>query len=375
MNTAIKHIILFNGLGIFLAVASLSLLIWGITRKKSIPKQIFINAAAVFAALFIYEVLPGNSNDIDDSYYAGTYANNEYYFGDNPILGYGPSKKNIHVTSKKMLKHSGKIVYNVAYNIRNGVRYTPNTNKHSNKYAIFLGGSCMFGEGLDDNETTPYYYNKYAGNKYDVLNYGFHGYGTHQALAVVENFILKDKNILNAEKVNVFYLFIPQHIERAAGYTSWDQSGPRYEVVNGKLKHMGSFSQNRNILMRNQLGLDIERVWKASKLYRSFCEDISKKDVQRVNLIVKKMNDLLENKGMHFTVIIAKTPEKENEVVKSWREEFEQFLLKEGINYCHINDAIEDYENSGNKYIIKHDGHPNKKFDQLLGKYLANIKN
>ena len=81
-------------------------------------------------------------------------------------------------TAKKMLKDNPqKMVYDVTYTIDvNQRRVTPTDSKlskYKGKINVF-GGSWVFGEGLNDNETLPYYLQK-SFPDYKVTNFGFHG--------------------------------------------------------------------------------------------------------------------------------------------------------------------------------------------------------
>jgi len=132
----------------------------GIRSKRSFVKQVCYNLSAVFIALFIYEVWPVSSNTEMGTHMEGTFTQD--YFGDNEVLGYGPSKDSMTITSRKVLNGSDKVVYDVIYTIRQGLRYTPNSKNNSKKYAVFFGGSFMFGSCLNDNETMPYSSNVFA---------------------------------------------------------------------------------------------------------------------------------------------------------------------------------------------------------------------
>ncbi|MFA6914111.1 MAG: hypothetical protein WCQ83_02795, partial [Endomicrobiia bacterium] len=51
-------------------------------------------------------------------------------------------------------------IYNAIYNCyTNGLRYTK-CNQKADKAYVFLGCSMVFGEGVNDNQTLPYYFSK-----------------------------------------------------------------------------------------------------------------------------------------------------------------------------------------------------------------------
>jgi hypothetical protein len=369
MRDVIKHILLDYGFAIFIIAIAIVLVIFGIKSKRSFVKQICYNLTAVFVAIFIYEVWPVSSHAEAGNHREGTYTQD--YFGDNEILGYGPSKDSMTVTSRLVLDGSNTVVYDVVYTIRQGLRYTPNSKTNSNKQAIFFGGSFMFGEGLNDNETMPYYYNEFKNRQFQVRNYGFHGYGPHQALADIEIKIVADQRLLEADTVNVFYFFIPTHISRAKG-SSWDQGGPRYEVVDGKLRHEGSFKENKIWLLRNDFGEKLLTIWNRSKIYNSFFQpEVGDNDILRTALIIERMNALLAERNMNFTVVLSKSNGVESELEKYSRDRLIQLLNEKGVANYRIEEIIDNYENSGDAYAIKNDGHPNSLHNKLVAKFLA----
>ena len=71
-----------------------------------------------------------------------------------------------------------------------------------------FGGSFAFGEGLNENQTLAYYLWKEHDLK--TKNFGVHGYGTHQALFLIEK--------LNKSSVDGINLILtgPFHIRRNA---------------------------------------------------------------------------------------------------------------------------------------------------------------
>jgi hypothetical protein len=69
-----------------------------------------------------------------------------------------------------------------------------------------FGGSFVFGEGVNSNETIPYYFSK-LNKDYNVKNYGSHMFGVHEALAILES-DMDTKGDIN------FLLTAPWHAHR-----------------------------------------------------------------------------------------------------------------------------------------------------------------
>jgi hypothetical protein len=132
-------------------------------------------------------------------------------------------RSGVHSTRK--LTANGDLIYAASYTIGDdGFRVTPGSEGHKGpkggQRANFLGCSVTFGEGLNDGDTFP----ARVGNKLpqtQIKNYGIHGYGMHQALAILES----DRD--TSGTLN-FVLTAPWHAERSACLPSFALGSPRY---------------------------------------------------------------------------------------------------------------------------------------------------
>jgi hypothetical protein len=89
--------------------------------------------------------------------------------------------------SARKLSKQGDIIYDVHYSIDNdGFRLTKLTNNEQPHRINFFGCSMTFGEGMNDEETLPYFVQKNL-QEVKVKNFGWHGYGAHQALAILQS--------------------------------------------------------------------------------------------------------------------------------------------------------------------------------------------
>lgn len=89
---------------------------------------------------------------------------------------------------------------------KQGIRYTPNkTALDSNlPQMVFLGGSTIWGTGVNDENTIPSLFSKQS-NQYQVLNYGESGYNAYQSyqffqIKVIEG--LQPKLVISYDGVN-----------------------------------------------------------------------------------------------------------------------------------------------------------------------------
>jgi hypothetical protein len=124
-----------------------------------------------------------------------------------------------HTTRK--LAPDGSEIYSTAYTIGNdGFRVTPGNPVGSKKRVNFLGCSHTFGEGLADDQTLPAQVQKLMPDV-TVRNFGIHGYGMHQALALMQS--QRDMS----GQVNVA-VTVPWHAERSACVPAYSLGSPRF---------------------------------------------------------------------------------------------------------------------------------------------------
>jgi len=286
------------------------------------------------------------------------------YIEEHPYLGYGASKDSIF-KSKKCIKNEE--IYNVTYTIKDRLRYTPNSNEKSQNCVLFFGCSFTYGEGLSDSSTLPFYFNQFAKNEYKILNYGFHGYGTNHMLALIENRVTKDIQGCKNKKIAI-YSFIPDHVARAAGYRELYRrgaKGPRYAIINGKLKKVGDFSESWGMT---------EKILSQSYTYRRlFAKKLkpSHYDFIRVVEIIKKSKELLFQDGVILYVFIWDYKGYEKAFINT--SDYDYFLdemEKNNIITLFLHDAIPDYDEKKQTYIIPNDGHPNCLANEKIAKYL-----
>lgn len=124
-----------------------------------------------------------------------------------------------HTTRK--IAPDGTEIYATSYTIGNdGFRVTPGNPANSKKRVNFLGCSHTFGEGLADDQTLPAQVQKRLPDV-TVRNFGIHGYGMHQALALMQS----DRDM--SGQVNVA-VTVPWHAERSACVPAYTLGSPRY---------------------------------------------------------------------------------------------------------------------------------------------------
>ena len=118
---------------------------------------------------------------------------------------------------KKYDPVNNNVLYDAKYSINsNSRRMNPiDDNTQRTKGLLFLGGSFTFGEGVQDNETFPYYFSKIA-KKFIPYNISVQGYSLSDLFYHLN---LKEeglfKNIPKAQDNIAIYYFIGHHIRRS----------------------------------------------------------------------------------------------------------------------------------------------------------------
>lgn len=141
-------------------------------------------------------------------------------FGSQPQPG---------VFTAKKLASTGETIYDTVFTIgEDGFRVTPHYEVKQRHRVNFLGDSFTFGEGVADNQTMAYFtgemINRQKGHKLwplQVKNYGIHGWGIHQSLAVLQSKLDHKADVQ-------FVLTAPWHASRAACADFFTMGSPRY---------------------------------------------------------------------------------------------------------------------------------------------------
>lgn len=174
----------------------------------------------------------------------------ERFYTSDPLLGYKP-EPGITATASKIV--NGQAVYDVRYSIDDaGRRLTPaSAADAAGPIVLFFGDSNMFGEGVEDDQTTPNQFALLAPQPVTVLNYGFSGYGPNQMLAMLEagrlDPVVRDKDVI------AIYGYIDGHIHRVIGgmnvVTWWAIDTPRYvRDDSGRPVYADSFARSRPVV-------------------------------------------------------------------------------------------------------------------------------
>ena len=203
-------------------------LMWGVAAFAAIPRlavgmrTLLSTLGAVAIALAAAEVWFAYSlpREIDRQW-------SPPLFHVDPVLGWAPMPSQV-VHAKAAV--DGQMLYHVRYSIdATGHRITAPVQSATVRGCVyFFADSFTFGLGVDDSESLPYQAGALTQGRYRIINFGVPGYGAEHMLANLERGELSKS--APCEPTHIIYLALPNHILRAAGKTSFSETGPRYQL-------------------------------------------------------------------------------------------------------------------------------------------------
>ena len=225
--------ICFLGLILNIKIFFISLFFISLKLYLSSKKITFLVLLYIFITFFIYELVNIKSF-IDKTDY---YIESNIQYDINKEYGYYPKINSEFIENvffKDKLLRVNKYTIN-----EHGHRKTINSDLNTNECIVFFGGSIIFGQSLNDDETLPHYVSKKLNGEKKVFNFAFNGYGPHQFLSKIENNYLDE--LKTCKKLDFIYLYINDHIGRVVGKRSWGDKSPRYISNGGDLAQNGFF--------------------------------------------------------------------------------------------------------------------------------------
>jgi len=285
-------------------------------------------------------------------------------------LGYRPYPARA-VQSWKTL--GNERLYDVVYTINeDGYRQTTGfiPEEDANAPIVFYGGSFAFGEGLNDDETLPYYVGAETNWSHPVLNLAFSGYGPHQMLRSLELNTLRSLGYALVD--TVVYEAVPDHARRAAGEAWWDPVGPRYVLdETGIAQYHGNFNDIPDkfieIYYRYLQVVKVARRsrvvdWLANLLFSTPASSSAANAHLMVGIAAKSAEIVEQDYQARFVVLF-------------WDDESEysslilKGLVEENINIIKVSDIIPT--SRINAYKIPDEGHPAATANMLIAQGLV----
>ena len=280
----------------------------------------------------------------------------------HPVLGFRPAPDSTAVAHATF---NGQPVYHETYHIDSeSSRVTPKAPPGADLY-LFLGDSFMFGQGIPDGDTLPALFA--ANNKVRTLNLSAPGNAPNHLVRAFEAGLL-DRYLGQPVKAVIVWI-IPAQLARTTGDGSWLGSSPRYELLNGKLVHTGSFTEYR--FTHPVTGLK----YYLGELF-PFVAAIGQQQQQeeQLKLFVAMMARLQQYAREKFNAPLV--------VVYSWPDEQSRGIHGDSaINQSMLVDVITEMRQLGielvrvddltsghpvDELLIQHDGHPRRFTNELI---------
>tara|TARA_Y100000389_G_scaffold18807_1_gene16290 strand:+ start:111 stop:1277 length:1167 start_codon:yes stop_codon:yes gene_type:complete len=228
----IKNLLIKNILIVFLSI-TISILFF----------ELSISIVNQFNKSKFFEI--SKKNNLHKNKYPDNYKNyNDLFFNNDKNLGYKALPGKYYHQSY----FNDEKIFDVSYEIDDqGFRITPQENLSKEKIHInFFGGSFVFGLGLDQKKTLPYFFSQLIDKKkYHVNNYGIPGWGPNTALTLLNQIIIKKKN---TRMINVL-VFFPAHVYRTSCKVSFSYGTPKYKFKNNKLVKDGKCGLIKNMFL------------------------------------------------------------------------------------------------------------------------------
>ena len=323
------------------------LLAMTLVGARPLPRYIWFNIGFAWFALGVVELLLAASAPADHVRIRTV----GELTTDHPVLGYAPVK---NATARWQFLFDDQVVHDVTYRIdRQGLRRSPNWRSDDHKAVACFGGSFTFGHGVQDEETWPYRIGVRTGGSFRVYNFGFGGYGAHQMLAALEQGVVD--TVLEEAPQYAVYLAISDHIRRVAGEREWDEHGPKYTLGDdGRVTLDGRFSDHRWFPKKWQSKL--RRSYFADRVLGTVDVSVDSQDVALYVAVVAAARTVFEQRyaGSQFHILLWDSG------TWPYKQEVLRRLEDRHLRVHLISAIIPDVESNPARYILKHDGHPNR---------------
>ena len=354
----VKHFLDYEFVYIFLLSSILFLLI-SMFIKQRLIKKILVLSFSIFFVLFVFEF---GLSFFTKQYYEDKWDSKILNVKHSPLL-----KENIEIgfvdkeTKEKKFfvnenidtKFLNKDKFIKFYNMHCSIyentrfRYTQCNEKSKDSY-IFLGCSFTFGDGLNDDETLPYFFSKVYNFKQNIINYGISGKSFNSALSILKTDLLE-----NIKYKHFFYSLINYHINRNFTWSGGTCNDMFVYDLDKWYKIEYPFCKFVNFFKRSYIFVKI-LLPIINDHNRYYYEDYMIDGL-------KEMNKIIEEKyNSKLTIIVW--PD-------DYGERFNGKLKETNLDLIYLPDYFNSEEEG---YRIKYDGHPTAKANEEIAQILYN---
>lgn len=250
----------------------------------------------------------------------------------------------------------GRQIVDVTYGIdKAGLREIPSAVQGGPHKVAFFGCSFMFGHGVEENETVPYYFVQEAKGTFEGYNFAGEGWGPHQMLKELESgFVYRVAGVPDL----AIYEAIPDHLRRVAGRAPWED-GPKYSLCqDGGACYSGPFHSDYYITCRHWL----EQSWTMKFIESRFASLSRPSDMPLFLAVLKKTRSLLAQNGTRFVIVLWDQNELAKAMIKALRaNEFDVIALSSIVSES---DFLKTHP------LIQSDRHPSPATNKAIAAYL-----
>lgn len=215
---------------------------WSRRKRILLGCAIFLPCVPLFALLVVLLLASAELRQKIDS----MQLRDEVVFNDPAAVGNGGA---VQQKIRSYGHYGGESIYDVVYTLDGlGRRITPVEGpEQRTRFMAFFGCSFVFGHGVNDNETLPYYVGRLC-TQYRPYNYGQRGQSPQRIMEYIQQGRLRDE-IAEREGVGV-YVYITHHVDRVIGampcFNAWIAEHPYYYLdAEGRLINGGTFRTGR----------------------------------------------------------------------------------------------------------------------------------
>lgn len=249
----------------------------------------------------------------------------------------------------------GRLIADVTYRFDgSGLREIPAAVQGGPHKVVFFGCSFMFGHGVEDDQTLPYYFVQDAKGTFEGFNFAGDGWGPHQMLREIEiGFV---RRVAGTPELAI-YEAIPDHLRRVAGRAPWED-GPKYDLCRGNEPcYSGQFHSADYATCRRWL----DRSW-IVRFFENHSEKLSQpSDIPLYLAVLKRTRTLLEDHGTRFVIVLWDQNELADTMMKALREnQFDVIALS----------SIFPKNDLKNGLLIQLDRHPSPATNKAIARYL-----
>ncbi|MGA6973726.1 MAG: hypothetical protein WBY93_19010 [Candidatus Binatus sp.] len=248
-----------------------------------------------------------------------------------------------------------RLITDVTYRIdASGLREIPSAVQGRPHKAVFFGCSFMFGHGVENDQTLPYYFVRESGGTFEGFNFAGEGWGPHQMLREIETGFVR--RVAGAPDLAI-YEAIPDHLRRVAGRAPWED-GPKYELCRSdEACYSGSFHSAFYEVCRHWL----DKSWTVKLFENHFARLSQPSDIPLLLAVLKKTRSLLRENGTRFVIVLWDQNDLASTMMNTLRaNQFDVIALSSIVPKSELT----------KNQLIQLDRHPSPATNQAIARYL-----